>query len=210
MIYFTGLFDLHRMLPVLDNGIKKVLYAAIPGLISFPFGEMVLFLMFWKYAAPGDKTTKVTLGSFLFAGTFITVTNIFIIASLGSLSSFSVVPLIQVVNLVQVANFIERLDPAVALLLFGGVFMKMTAYFFGTTLTIAQVFKTRRSRAVIPAGVLIFIGSLMFKSYMQHIWFGFEKNLKYHFPIFQIAIPVVVLLVMLIKSRFKGSSTAPH
>lgn len=41
MIYCTGLFDIHRLQPVMDNGLKKVAGAAIPGLISFPFGEMV-------------------------------------------------------------------------------------------------------------------------------------------------------------------------
>ncbi|TFE25402.1 GerAB/ArcD/ProY family transporter [Cohnella luojiensis] len=209
MIYCTGIFDYQRLLPILDDGLKKVADAAIPELISFPFGEMVLFLMFWKHASPSARTTRTTLFSFLFAGTFITLTNIVIIGSLGTLSGISVVPLMQVVNLVQFANFVERLDPVVALLLFAGVFMKMTAYFFGTTLVFTQVFRMNRRKAVIPVGLLIFMGSLMFRSYMQHIWFGFEKNLKFHFPIFQIGIPVFLLLAVILKSRLQGSKSPP-
>ncbi|MFC5470756.1 GerAB/ArcD/ProY family transporter [Cohnella suwonensis] len=207
MIYGTGIFDLHRLQPVLGNGFKKVLSAAIPGVISFPFGQMVLFLMFWKYASPSAKTTKVTLGSFLFAGTFITVTNIFIIASLGAMSEFSIIPLLQVVNLVKFANFVERLDPIVALLLFTGVFMKMTAYFFGTALVSSQLFKKDRRKTIVPVGVLILIGSLMFRSYIQHIWIGFEKNVNIHFPIVQILIPTLLLLAMLIRNRLRRSES---
>jgi spore germination protein KB len=209
MIFCTGIFDYQRLLPMLDDGMKKVADAAIPELISFPFGEMVLFLMIWKYASPSDRTARTTLFSYLFAGTFITLTNIVIVGSLGTLSDLSVIPLMQVVNLVQFANFVERLDPIVALLLFTGVFMKMTAYFFGTTIMFSQVFRMNRRKAVIPVGVLIFMGSLMFRSYMQHIWFGFEKNVKLHFPIFQIGIPVFLLLAIMIKSRLQGSKSPP-
>lgn len=209
MIYGTGLFDLHRLQPVFDNGYKKVLEAAIPDLISFPFGEMVLFLMFWKFAGPGSRTTKVTLVSFMGSGSFIILTTILIISSLGSLSDISVVPLIEVVSVVQFADFIERLEPIAAMLLFGGVFMKMTAYFFGAVLVFSQLFGKSRQKAVIPVGLLILMGALKFRSYMQHIWIGFELNVKTHFPIFQIAIPTILLLAMLIKSRFRGSRSPP-
>lgn len=203
MMYFTHLIDFHRLEPILDTGIKKVLNAAIPEVVSFPFGEMVLFLMFWKYAGPAERTPKVTMYSFLIAGTFITLTTMIIISSLGPLAGFSVVPLIQVVNLVEFANFIERLDPLVALLLFGGVFMKMTAYFFGAALLLAQLLGRHRRTGIIPAGILIFVGSLLFRSYMQQVWFGFEQNLKVHFPIFQVFFPTALLLAMWIKSAFR-------
>jgi spore germination protein KB len=173
----TALFDAHRLMPVLDNGLKKPIESALPELISFPFGEMVLFLLFWKYADRRGGTTRTTLLSYLFAGTFIVITTIFILGSLGPLAEFSVVPLIQIVSLVQTADFIQRLDPIVALLLFGGVFMKMTSYYLGTTLLFSRLFRIGRFAALFPVGVLLFMGSLAFRSYMQHIWFGFETYL---------------------------------
>ncbi len=207
LAYNTGLFDFHRLQPIFENGVKKVIDAAIPEVISFPFGEMVLFLAFWKYATPSRATTKVTLGGYLFAGLFITVTNMFIIASLGPLSDMSVIPLMQVISLVKMADFLERLDPVVALLLFTGVFMKMTAYFFGAVLVTSQLFRIHRRRATIPVGILILIGSLLFKSYIQHIWFGFEVNVQTHFPIFQIIIPTLLLLAMLLRFRLRGNDS---
>jgi spore germination protein KB len=208
-LWGTALFDAHRLMPVLDDGLKKPIESAFPELISFPFGEMVLFLLFWKYADRRGGTTRTTVLSYLFSGTFIVVTTIFILGSLGPLAEFSVVPLIQIVSLVQTADFIQRLDPIVALLLFGGVFMKMTSYYLGTTLLFSRLFRIGRFGALFPVGVLLFAGALAFRSYMQHIWFGFEKNLKYHFPIFQIVIPVLLLLAVMIRSRFEKNGTTP-
>jgi spore germination protein KB len=207
-ICFSGFFDLERLQPVFNNGFKKIASTAVPGLISFPFGEMVLFLMFWKYAGPSSNTTKVTLISFLFTGLFISLTDIMIFASLGTLSEFCIVPLLQVLNLLSISDFIERMDPIVALLLFGGVFIKMTAYFFGATLLFSQLFKLNRPVAMVPVGAVLFSGSMAFRSYMQHIWVGFELNVKYHFPIFQIYFPMFLLLVMMVRSLIQGKKSA--
>ncbi|MFD0674453.1 GerAB/ArcD/ProY family transporter [Cohnella sp. GCM10027633] len=205
MIYGTGLFDAHRLEPVFACGIKKAAAIALPEIVSFPFGEMVLFLMLWKYAAERGRTFRTTVVCYVGTGLFITLTNLFIIASLGPLAQMSVVPFIQVMSQVQFAAVVERLDPIVAVLLFAGVFIKMTAYFFGAAIIGRHLVKVDRRHVVAGAGALLFVGSLLFRSYMQHIWFGFEKNLKLHFPIFQICIPLLLLFVMLIRSRLRAS-----
>jgi spore germination protein KB len=208
LIYCTGLINIHQLQPILEDGFKKVLDNAIPEVISFPFGEMVLFLMFWKFASSSEYTSKVTLASYLFVGIFIALTNIFIVSSLGPLTKMSIVPLMQMTSLVQLADFIERLDPLVAILIFTGVFVKMTAYFMGAVLGLSQLIRINRHKLVLPIGGLILVGALMFKSYIEQVWVGFEVNLKVHFPIFQILIPVILLLVMLLRARTKGSGAS--
>lgn len=207
MIYGTGLFDVHRMEPLFDNGFKKVLDAALPEIVSFPFGEMVLFLMLWKRVAAKSKTFKTTILCYVFTGLFLTLTNLIIVGSLGPVSQISVVPFIQIMSEVQFASFVERLDPLAAVLIFGGVFIKMTAYFFGAYYVGGHLVKADRRYIVIGIGVVLLIGALSFRSYMQHIWFGFEKNLKFHFPIFQIYVPALLLLVMLIRSRLRAGGS---
>ncbi|MBO9600251.1 MAG: GerAB/ArcD/ProY family transporter [Cohnella sp.] len=207
MIYGAGLFDIHRLEPIFDKGIGKVAEAALPEIISFPFGEMVLFLMLWKNVAAKKTTFKTTIRCYVYTGLFLTLTNVFIVASLGPISQISVVPFIQVMSQVEFASFIERLDPLAASLIFAGVFIKMTAYFFGAFLVGGHLVKAKRLYLIVGVGVVLFVGALSFRSYMQHIWFGFEKNIKYHFPIFQIYIPALLLLVMLFRSRLRAGGS---
>ena len=143
----------------------------------------------------------------MYTGLFLTLTNFFLIASLGPISQISVVPFIQIMSEVQFASFVERLDPLAAVLIFGGVFIKMTAYFFGAYYVGGHLVKVNRRYIVIGVGAVLLIGSLSFRSYMQHIWFGFEKNLKFHFPIFQIYVPALLLLVMLVRSRLRAGES---
>lgn len=203
MIIGNGLVDITRIQPLFMNGIKPVLEAAIPEVISFPFGEMVLFLVFWRTVASSKRTTKVSIACYIFAGITITLSNMIIIASLGPLSAMTVVPFMEIISLVRVADFIERLDPLVALLLFTGVFIKMTAYYFGAVLTLHELFKLDRRIGALIIGAVIFIGSLLFRSYMQQVTFGFDFNIKFHFHIFQIILPAVLLLMMVMRSNLR-------
>ncbi|MBP1976752.1 GerAB/ArcD/ProY family transporter [Cohnella thailandensis] len=186
--------------PVLEHGLKPVVLAALPELVSFPFGEMVLFLMFWRYTESVPKTVRTTLLSFAGAGIFLVITNAIILAVLGKLSFFAVIPLLQVTNLVRVAGIVERMDPVVLLLLFTGVYLKQTAYYLGAVLALSQVLGRQWRRCILPIGLLIFVGSLAFRSYMEQVRIGFKLNLNYHFPIFQIVIPFILLAVILLRS----------
>ncbi|SFE73070.1 spore germination protein KB [Paenibacillus catalpae] len=208
LLIATGTIDLGRLLPMLEKGFKPVWDAAIPEIISFPFGEMVLFLMFWRYIDRGSfsQVMKVTLNSYLFAGAFITVMNVVIVASLGSLAGWSTVPLLQATTYVSIGDVFERFDPFVALLFFTAVYVKLTAYYLGASLALAYLFRISLRIAAIPVGIGIFFGSFWFKSYMHQVNIGFEQNIKYHFPIFQMYIPVLLLIVMLLRSGVRSRS----
>lgn len=208
-LFMTGLIDLKRLLPMLERGWMPIWNAAVPEVISFPFGEMVVFLMFWKHVVKFEKIKKYTLLAYTFSGIFITFTNVLIIAVLGDLAGAYVIPFMFGTSLIEVGGFIERMDPLVSLLLFGGVFFKQATYYLAAVLAAADLFKVGRRIMIIPVGAAIFIGARMFRSYLEQIRFGFQLNLKYHFPFFQIVLPIVILLVILvthwIKRRAKRS-----
>lgn len=202
LIACSGLLHLGNVTPVLDEGFKPVLAAAFPEVISFPFGEVVLFLMFWKYADKTNEVMSVTVKCYLFSGFFITMTNLLILAGLGKLAAAVTTPLMQMTNLIEFAKFLERIDPFVALLLFTGVFFKLTAYYFGAVLALSHLVKLQRKWIIVMVGCVILSGSFLFKSYMEQVWFGFQHNLKYHFPIFQMVLPLLLLIVAVVKKRW--------
>jgi spore germination protein KB len=186
--------------PVLEHGMRPVVEAALPEVISFPFGEMVMFLMFWKYAGTSRRIPRTTLLAYLSAAALLLAANALIVSVLGPFSDISVIPLMQITSMVRIGESIERLDPVVLILLFVGVFMKQTAYYLAAVLATSQLLRVRFRSAIVPVGVLIYLGAVAFRSYMQQVRVGFKVNLVYHFPIFQIALPILILAVMLIRT----------
>jgi len=64
---------------------------------------------------------------------------------------------------------------------------------------------------------LAFVGALIYgiafvpPNFIYHIWIGFSVNLKYHFPILQIVIPLLLALIIFSKTWFrKKEKTAEH
>ncbi|MNE77542.1 hypothetical protein D3C80_1738630 [compost metagenome] len=90
-----------------------------------------------------------------------------------------------------------------ALLLFSGVFFKLTAYYFGAMLGLQAMIKLPVKYIILLIGLIIYIGSLQFKSYMEQVHIGFQLNLKYHFPLFQIVLPALLLVVVAIRKKIK-------
>ncbi len=203
LMLISGLVDLKKLLPLFERGWIPVWKAAVPEVISFPFGEMIVFLIFWKHVVRFSDIKKFTLIPYTFSGLFIVLTNMLIIAVLGDLSGAYVIPFMFGTSLIEIGGFLERMDPFVSLLLFGGVFFKQATYYLAAVLAAAELFKVTRHIVVVPVGAVIFVGAKMFKSYMEQIQLGFEHNLKFHFPIFQIVLPIILLLVMVINHGFK-------
>jgi spore germination protein KB len=197
----TGLFNLERLMPVLEKGLKPVISAGIPEVISFPFGEVSVFLMYWKYMENKDRMTSVSLTAYCLAGVFITLSTVVLIAVLGPLAGIGGIPMMMAASMVQITRFIERMDPLVILLLYTGVIMKQTAYYFGTVLAVSSMTRIPYRRLVIPVGMLLYAISFIYRSLMQHVWIGFQYNIKYQFPIFTIYLPIVLWLVMKIRGK---------
>jgi spore germination protein KB len=202
LITLSGLIHFENVAPILDEGWKPLLKAAFPGLISFPFGELILFLMFWKYTDDEAGMVRMTMKCYLFSGLFISATNLLLYAGLGTMAKLITVPLMELASLIGVANFFERIDPLVAILLFTGVFFKLAAYYMGAVLGLQQLFNRLGRHAVWIAGSAIFGGSFLFKSYMEQVTVGFKYNLKLHFPIFQIVLPLALLGAVIVKQRW--------
>lgn len=199
----SGIVQFERLEPLLEHGLKPVVDAAIPEVISFPFGEMVVLLMFWSHYNAKQKLSRVTLASYLFSGVFITFTNIVMLASLSTTSILVAIPFMMGTSFIQIAEIIERMDPFVAILLFTGVFIKQTTYFLAAVLACSQLFKMKQRNAILPIGAMIYFGCFLYRSHMEQVWLGFKYNLIFHFPIFQIWIPATLVLVMLLKKYFK-------
>lgn len=202
IIMFLGsnIIHLERLMPILENGILPVLRASLPEVISFPFGQIVVFLMFWSHLDDKKTLSKASVSAYIFVGIFLLLFNILNLAILDpSITSISTFPLLRSVRLIQIANFLERLDPLIIMLIYIGIFVKMTAFYLGAVLGLSSLIKVSHKKLTVIVGAFIYTISFLSPNFIYHIWIGFNQNLKYHFPIFQIWIPLILALIILVK-----------
>ena len=75
------------------------------------------------------------------------------------LTAVSTLPLLEVVQLIRLANFIERLDVLVTLLLYIGLYVKMTLFYIASVLMISSLFKLKNGRVGLVIIILIIVMS---------------------------------------------------
>ncbi|RAR41907.1 GerAB/ArcD/ProY family transporter [Paenibacillus sp. MDMC362] len=207
MFIGSNIIHLERLMPILENGFLPVLRASLPEVISFPFGQIVVFLMFWRHLDNKKRLSKATVSAYIFVGIFLLIFNILNLAILDpSITSISTFPLLRSVRLVQIANFLERLDPLIIMLIYIGIFVKMTAFYLGAVLGLSSLTKVSHKKLTVIVGAFIYTISFLSPNFIYHIWIGFHQNLKYHFPIFQIWIPLILALIILIKGPHSSKS----
>lgn len=204
VLYFSsGIVHMDRLFPILENGIVPVLKGTFPDPIFFPFGQLVLFLMYWNYLNDKGILVKISIRAYVFVGIFLTVLSILNIAILGvPYVSISNLPLLASVRLIQIANFLERFDAFVVLLLYVGIFIKVTLWYLAAVLGLGKLLNTNYRKLILPVGGIIYGSSHLPPSWTYHIWLGNFLGLKYlQAPIFIVFIPMLLFLVMLVKGK---------
>ncbi|WP_129730996.1 GerAB/ArcD/ProY family transporter [Ectobacillus funiculus] len=204
ILYFSsGIVHIDRLFPILENGIIPVLKGAFPDPILFPFGQLVLFLMYWNYLNDKDDIVKISIRAYVFVGIFLTILSILNIAILGvPYVSVSNLPLLASVRLIQIADFLERFDAFVVLLLYVGIFIKVTLWYLAAVLGLGRLLNTNYRKLILPVGGIIYGTSHLPPSWTYHIWLGKFLGLKYlQAPFFIVFIPTLLFLFMFVKKK---------
>ncbi|MUT66295.1 endospore germination permease [Paenibacillus sp. NEAU-GSW1] len=202
LLFTARLTDFHQLFPMLENGLGPVFKAAFPDLIAFPFGQMVIFLVFWKHVQEKNRLIRKTFGPLTFVSLFLIAMNILIMTVLGpTLASVTSLPLLEAVQLIRLANFLERLDILVTLLLYIGLYVKITLLYMASVFTISSAFGFTYRAVVLPVGICIYLTSFLEPNNTYHLWIGLEVSLKI-VPFFQVVFPLLMLMVG-VRSKFR-------
>lgn len=207
MFFSSEIIRPQRILPVLENGMAPV-WKEVPSIVMFPFGQMVIFLIFWQFVNAKALIPKVSVYSYLTVGALLLAFNILNIMILGSpIAGISSLPLLHSARQVTVGSILERIDAFIVLLLFVVLFVKTTLWYLGAVVVLGQLMKKIDRRwFVIPVGGAIYFTSLLEPNYIYHIWLGLKISTLRIFPIFQIVFPGLLLLIIKLK-RIRGQGS---
>ncbi|PLT30704.1 GerAB/ArcD/ProY family transporter [Peribacillus deserti] len=199
-----------NLLPVLENGWMPVLKAFFPSTLTVPFGEMVAFTMLLPYVKDHKTAKKIGYAGIIVSGLYLSFRTAMNIAAIGpDVRIRSTFPILTEIGLVEIGNFIQRLDAIVLVILVILGFVKIFIFFYCALLGISDLFNLNEPKKMIyPLGILIILSAvLVAPNFNTHMDIGFKIVPIYmHLP-FQIAIPVLLLLIAIIKTKFKKSRT---
>ncbi|MGV8145908.1 MAG: GerAB/ArcD/ProY family transporter [Alkaliphilus sp.] len=188
--------DFSNFRPIMGDGISPVLNASF-SVLSFPFGETVVFLMIIPFLNEQKKLKKVYLFSFLLAGLLLLILILRDISIIGGLGlERKVFPPHMSIKHISSIN----LDPLIGVIFFISGATKISVCFIATCLGLSQLTESNDHRPfVLPLSVLlvglsiwIYESAPAMMDWATDIW-------RYYSIPFQIVIPLMLLLLSYIK-----------
>lgn len=196
-IYISGLPEINKLQPMFAKGLTPVIQATFPEVVTFPFGEIVVFLMLLPFLNKHNMAKKIGYFAIIVSGLILMIVNLTIIAVLGGdAATRSGLPLIEALARVNIANFIQRLDALAIITLILCGYFKIIVFMCAAVLGIDELTGGKiKYNLALPVGVVILILSLVVsENTVEHFYVGVKLVPKFvHLPL-QIGLPVLLAL----------------
>lgn len=196
--------------PIFENGIKPIIKGSLTYMSIAVFPLFALLMIFPANVTNPKKAKKAfLLGSFL-GGIIICLVIVLSISVLGApLSEISSFPSYLLAKKIDVGNFFQRVEAIMAIMWLFTIFFKLTMYFYGFVVGLAQVFSITNYRPLLlPCGLIWVTYSLIV--YPNTAYMGVydtEAFLPYSITI-GVILPLLLLIVDAIRRKMKGKSSS--
>lgn len=208
-IWLSGELEINNLRPILGEGVQPVIKAIFPQLITFPFGEVITFMIVGAYIGSEKHIGKVSAAAVFTSGLILTYGSFIQIATLGAdLKERATFPLLSASRTISLLNFIERVDLIIVFFVMFGIIVKVSIFFYGGLKGLELITNKPYRSMTVPMGTLIaFISVVISHNFIEHI----EEGLRFvplymHLP-FQFAFPLLMLPILLWKTKEKKESS---
>ncbi|UJW58328.1 endospore germination permease [Bacillus sp. A116_S68] len=206
--FIDQLPDFSRLEPVLEEGWGRVLTNAFPVATTFPFGELIAFTMFFPFFKE-YKTKKIImtgLSAIVVSGLTLALLSALVVAInapevMGDLAF----PLLDAIKKINIADIIQRLDPIGILFLVIGGFYKISLFVYAANVAFNHVLKLKKNvfmqgfLAIVPLVASFYIA----ENFIEHLYIGLEIVPYYLHLVFQLYIPLLLIVGSWIRSAFE-------
>lgn len=202
LVFISGIVNFNNLQPVLGSGFKPLL-KTLPSVVMFPYGEIFVFLMYWKYANKKNTVRTAAMEAILLSGIMLCLTSIMNISVLGvKYTSIATVPLLETIRLINIGTIISNLDAIGIVIIFLGGFFKMTIYLNAIVQILTTVFKIKNYKlTLILFSIFLLWFSIAFEpSYAYHRWM-YPFDIHYFTIIYSNVFPLLLLMIFWIKKK---------
>jgi spore germination protein KB len=190
-----------NLFPIMYNGFKPVLRGAFSA-FSFPFGELVVFMMVFDSLKTPGSSYKVYLWSLVIGGLVVLLISIRNVLVLGADTIGTVYfPSYTAISRVNIGNFLQRLEISVSIVFILSGFIKISICLLAATKGVTKLFGFKDYRVlVIPVGLLMVnLAYTIYDSIMEMFEWAQDIWPYYAFP-FQVILPLIILIAIEIKA----------
>ncbi|SDO36425.1 GerAB/ArcD/ProY family transporter [Halobacillus aidingensis] len=203
LLLFSRELHVKNVMPILPEGIGPVIGTVFPELITFPFGELVAFMMILPYASKVRYAGKTTIFALIVSGLILAYSSFVQIATLGPEAKLrSKFPLLTATGEISLWDFIERVDLIIIFVVMFGILVKVSIFFYGGLKGLELVFNRPYRAFIYPMAMIIaFMSIIISKNFAEHISEGISMvPWIIHFP-FQFGIPLLLFPFVLWKAK---------
>lgn len=201
-IFSIPKMDVNNLRPVLYDGIKPVLNASFL-VFSFPFAETVLFTTVLSFLKNKNDAFKIYYKSFIISGVILMIIALRSILVLGIEYGVNLYfPSYSAVSIINISEFLQRFEIIVAINFMLSGIVKIGICLFAACKGTAKLLNINDYKCIAaPVGILMInISSLLYNNIMEMTEWAFNIYPYYAF-LFQVIIPITLLLGAIIKLR---------
>jgi spore germination protein KB len=197
-------FQVRYLMPLFSHGWKTLGHMIFPTGLTFPYGELVVFLVFLPYISNKEKVQKVVWMPIVIAGVIIMITMELVIGILHApFANTYYFPFVKAMELVSYLGIIQHMEIFTYLLLIGGGFIKVSVFIYAARVVLSQLFKMKQKNGhVIILMVIVYLLSLHRSGDIaEHLYVGLKLVPYYlHIPL-QLVIPFLLGIVVFWRTR---------
>jgi len=186
--------DFKYMQPILENGIKPIIRGSF-ATMTFPFAELVAFLMIFPYVSRTDKLRKGFIGGAGVGGVVLLIVIALAILVLGpEMTARHIYPSYALAKEIDVPHFLQRVEAMVAILWIVTTYLKITLYVFVFHLGFAQLLGLRDYKSLaLPFGwILIVLSNIVAPNITK-----FNQVIAAYWPLYDLTFSVMLPFVLL-------------
>jgi spore germination protein KB len=197
--------DTDNILPIMGEGLGKAMMGVLSSL-TYPFGETVVFMMFFSALQHKKSPYKVYISALLLGGAVVVLIALRNIMVLGPSTIEAVYfPSYSAISRVNIGNFLQRMEIAVTIIFILSGFTKIALCLLGATKGAARVLGFDDYRVLVtPIGLLMVnLANVVYKDIGEMFDWAFKVWPYYAFP-FEVILPMLIWIFIEIKQRTKN------
>lgn len=204
-------YQFNNLKPILAEGIEPVVASIFPSLLTFPFGELIIILVFIRYASPASRTGLMSTAAVGFSGMILVGTAVLETITLGEkMKERTNFPYLLTIRDIAFGYFFERMEMLVVFVMFVTILVKASLFLFGALKGVEHLVRIPYRESVFPVACLVAILSIRIaNSFAEHSIEGLELTPYFiHLPM-QLGIPLVMLVILGVKGvgqQYEGGS----
>ncbi|WP_366922853.1 endospore germination permease [Metallumcola ferriviriculae] len=196
-----------RLLPVAHQNVKGILAGSM--VPASWMGEVVLVALITPYVYQQRRSILWVVAGVIVVGLFLAVITMNATMVFGFQNTRHLLfPTYSLARIISIGNIIERVESLVMAIWVAGVFLKIAIWFYMLVLVTGETFALRSYKPlIIPYGfVQIALSFWLFNNFMEFISFIGTTWPVYSIGIFELGIPVIVLLIALVRRKVRGDN----